>query len=336
LASAHSLPAGAQPGSRATGKDEQAATADRLFEEGRWLAKAGRFKEACQRFVQSDALEHTFGTTVNLGDCAERDGQLALAWQRFDDAARTAERDGSRELAKFARDRAAALAPKLCTVVIRIADPAAPGLTILFGDRALQPAAEIGTLVEPGEVSVTISAAKTPPMHQILACAAGAITFVHFPEMAPPVEPATGPVAADATTATARLAEPPSKADDHAAADAPGHGYRVGAVVTGAFAGVALVTGGVLGALADRRQNAAHAECPSTQQTCDRAANANELIRSGHNLAVSANVAFGIGAAAAITSGVLWYVRRKHATSGVAVMPAASPNQVAITALGTF
>src|ERR1043165_6688710 len=72
----------------------QLADADRLFEEGRALAKDGRYAEACVRLGQSDAIEHTYGTAVNLGDCAEREGHPDRAWRLFDDAAHKAERDG--------------------------------------------------------------------------------------------------------------------------------------------------------------------------------------------------------------------------------------------------
>src|SRR5204863_8164314 len=79
------------------------ARADQLFAEGRALAKARRFAEACERFAASDALEHTFGTTVNLGDCAARDGHLARAWQLYSDAAQLAESDGAPDRTRFAR-----------------------------------------------------------------------------------------------------------------------------------------------------------------------------------------------------------------------------------------
>lgn len=307
-----------------------AATADRLFEEGRLFAKAGRFKEACQRFSQSDVLKRTFGTAVNLGDCAERDGHLALAWQLFDDAARTAERTGSRELAKFARDRAAALAPRLCTVVVRVADPTLAGLTMMVGDRTLQPAAEVGTLVEPGEVSVTIDAANTPPLHQSLPCAAGAITFVHFPALTPAIEP-VGAAAAPSVVAVAPV-EP-----DHRATDAPSSfHYQALAVGAGVLGAAALVAGIGFGVSAKNAQDAAHQACPSEQQGCADAGRANELIRTGHSRAITADVAFGISAAAAIGAGMLWVVGRRRDAHGVAIAPVATPNQIALTAGGSF
>lgn len=46
--------------------------ADRLFEEGRGLAKDGKYSEACARFTKSFEIEHVLGTELNLADCEEK------------------------------------------------------------------------------------------------------------------------------------------------------------------------------------------------------------------------------------------------------------------------
>jgi hypothetical protein len=135
----------------------QQSDADRLFEQGRMLAKQNRFAEACECFTRSDALQRTFGTAVNLGDCAKRDGRAALAWQLYDDASRLADRDGDADLAKFARQRASSVASELCTLVVRIEDPAVVS-TVRIAGHQVPPAAEIHELVEPGKVDVVMAA----------------------------------------------------------------------------------------------------------------------------------------------------------------------------------
>jgi hypothetical protein len=147
-------------------------------EEARALAKASRYTEACVRFAQSDAIVHTFGTAVNLGDCAERDGHPDRAWRLYDDAAHKAERDGATDRARFARDRAAALAPMLCTVIVTIAYPTIPGLTIHIDDRDVPPAPQIRTLVEPGRIEVVVSAPSVPEQRRTLYGAAGSVVSV--------------------------------------------------------------------------------------------------------------------------------------------------------------
>src|SRR5438874_1754891 len=121
----HAGPAAhAEPAESVRDGGHSTADADRLFEEGRLLAKQDRFAEACDRFAKSDAIRRTFGTAVNLGDCAKRDGHARLAWQLYDDAARCAERDGAADLARFARLRARSVAGELCTIIVAIEDPA--------------------------------------------------------------------------------------------------------------------------------------------------------------------------------------------------------------------
>lgn len=97
---------------------------------------------------------------------------------------------------------------------------------------------------------------------------------------------------------------------------------------------LAVAAGGVLGAMAKRKQRDAHDLCPDASMACDGAPRANELIRSGHNLAIEADIAFGVGAAAAITAGVLWLTSAPPGR--IAVVPAASPEHIAVTARWSF
>jgi hypothetical protein len=138
-----------------------AVAADRLFEDGRTLAKQGAAAEACKRFEQSYALKHTFGSAVNLGDCARRDGHMGRAWQLYGEAARAAEHDGAANLAQFARDRAAAIAPHLCAVVVAISGPNREGATVRIAGGEAAPANRAGSwiaLVDPGDIEVRVDA----------------------------------------------------------------------------------------------------------------------------------------------------------------------------------
>jgi hypothetical protein len=169
------------------------ATADRLFAEARAFAKANRLAEACERFAQSDAIERTFGTAVNLGDCAARDGHPGRAWQLYDAAAELADRDGASDLARFARDRAAALVPALCTVVVTVAEPTTPGLTIRINDRDQHPAAEIRAFVDPGDIEVVIAVRGQPPLRRTLHGVAGSVVALEVPAAAQPSGPSPTP-----------------------------------------------------------------------------------------------------------------------------------------------
>ena len=57
----------------------QTAESTKLFEEGRALAKAGNFTEACAKFETSLSLDPAVGTKLNFADCHEHLGHFALA-----------------------------------------------------------------------------------------------------------------------------------------------------------------------------------------------------------------------------------------------------------------
>lgn len=107
----------------------------------------------------------------------------------------------------------------------------------------------------------------------------------------------------------------------------------VGTATTGVLA---LAAGAILGSSARSRENDAHALCGDPQLTCDASAHANDLLRSGHNLAIDANIAFGAAAVATIAAGVLWFTGAPESHPRVAVVPAASSGQVILTATGSF
>lgn len=176
------------------------ADADRWFQEGRALAKQGRFAEACALFTQSDAIKRTFGTAVNLGDCANRDGHARLAWQLYSEATRLADRDGAVDLARFSRQRASSVASALCTIVVTLEDSAVTGLTVRIGGRDVPPATEIRELVEPGEVDVVIATPSAQVVRKARCSTAGELATVavsvdrlRAAALSPPAGPATPP-----------------------------------------------------------------------------------------------------------------------------------------------
>src|SRR5439155_15077222 len=96
--------------SAAFADDKQDAAA--LFEQGRELVRADKFAEACDLFERSYRFDPAPGTELNLGDCHEHLGHVAEALRHFDHAAAQFELAHD-ERAKYARDRRAALEPRL-------------------------------------------------------------------------------------------------------------------------------------------------------------------------------------------------------------------------------
>lgn len=161
------------------------AESTRLFEEGRALAKDGKYEEACAKFDKSLQLDRAPGTLLNYGDCHEHLGHFALAWRLFDEAARASEQENNAERAKFARDRAQALVPKTSTIVVKLATPDAPGLTVTIAGRTATPAAEIREVVDPGVVTIEIAAPNLTSFTKTERAEPGLRIVVDVPALAP-------------------------------------------------------------------------------------------------------------------------------------------------------
>lgn len=130
----------------------------KLFEEGRALAKDGKYEEACAKFEKSLALDRAPGTLLNYGDCHEHLGHLGLAWRLYDEAARASDKEKNADRAKYARERAQALVPKTSTVVVRLAQKDVATVSLTINGEAAQPAAEVREVVDPGDVTVEVNA----------------------------------------------------------------------------------------------------------------------------------------------------------------------------------
>ena len=101
------------------------AAAQSLFDEGRKLMTAGKYAEACPKLAESQKLDPGVGTQFHLADCYEKMGQTASAWAGFLEAASAAKSMGQSDREKVARDRAAALAPRLSKLTITSAEATA-------------------------------------------------------------------------------------------------------------------------------------------------------------------------------------------------------------------
>ena len=98
------------------------AAAELLFTEARQLVSEGKYTEACPKFAQSQQLDPATGTLLNLADCYERAGKTASAWMTWLDAATAAKATGQTDRERLARQRSAALQPRLVYLTIKVPD----------------------------------------------------------------------------------------------------------------------------------------------------------------------------------------------------------------------
>jgi tetratricopeptide (TPR) repeat protein len=303
---------------------EPKAEGTRLFEEGRELAKAGKFAEACEAFQKSFAIDRAPGTSLNYGDCLEKLGQLRKAWQMYDDAAREFDKVNDAR-GKFARERANAVAPKLGTLTVRVAEPKLPGLIVKIANESLPPQAQMVERYEPGAIEVTATAPGKTPFSITARTAAGANVNVEIPALA----------ASDGNTTTSPIPQPdptPPNLRDTGRKDPKRVKLAIG---LGAGGGVALIVGGILALSARSSYNDAIDSMKCSEATGKLVCNqdgADQVNSAGTRANVA--TAFTIGGGLLAAAAVVLYVTAPRET--LAVTPMASATSVGLGISGAF
>src|ERR1700735_2048415 len=78
---------------RAQGSTAKVA-AETLFEEGRRLMTDGKAAEACPKFAESQKLDPSPATLLNLASCYEKTNRPATAWATYKEGASAASAAG--------------------------------------------------------------------------------------------------------------------------------------------------------------------------------------------------------------------------------------------------
>lgn len=293
VASARS--AGAQP-------EDRRAAAQALFEQGKALVEAGRFKEACPKLADSQRLDPGIGTSLWLADCYENNGQTASAWAQFKEAAAAAAmQKDARE--KLARARAENLEKKLARLLIVVTDQAKAAGVIVRRDGLDVGSTEIGNPlpVDPGPHEVTASAPGRRPWRTTVTIAAQPVTTT---VSVPPLDPLPeAPAAAASAPAPSGAREEPAGGTQRA----------IGLVLAGlgvASAGVGTYFSFDAKAKYDRSNDSGHCN----DNRCD--ADGKRLRSDATTEATIATIAIGAGAAAIIGGAILYFTApRSHAVS---------------------
>lgn len=114
------------------------AASDILFKDAKRLVAEGRVNDACPKFAESQRLDPTPGTLLNLGNCYEQSkpARTASAWGAFRQAEVMAKQRGDAERQQEAARRALALEAALSKVTIQVApDARLPGLEVKWDAR---------------------------------------------------------------------------------------------------------------------------------------------------------------------------------------------------------
>lgn len=294
---------------------DQAVQAKQLWEDGRKLAASGKYQQACDVLAKSYALDPAIGTELNIGDCQEHLGHLAIAWHLFEDAAN---KDSDADRAKYARGRADALTGKLATAIVKLPDASTVGLVLEIGGELVPPAAEVQTKVDPGSVVVELGVPGHPTQTRTRPAKAG--ETVTFDFAVAPRAVTSPPTEAQAPTTTVSVEQ-------------RAHGRVVLAEGLVAGGGALLLTSVGVALYAKSKYGdevGPGRPCDSTVHCSDQAAidKVNHAIR----IADAATVIGLVGLAAAVAGGVVWATAPK----AFVVAPEASSQGAGITLSGTF
>lgn len=179
------------------------AQARSLFREARALMEQQRYAEACPKLQESLRIDPGMGTQFNLAHCWEKLGLTASAWGLFLDVASAAQQTSQRAREASARERAAALEPRLSRLRVDVPD-SVPGLTIVVaGDELGQGAWSAAMPIDPGSYHIEANAPdKQPWSRDVVVDGEGTTTSVEVPllkDIAPVVEPPDPELAQAAT-----------------------------------------------------------------------------------------------------------------------------------------
>jgi hypothetical protein len=292
----------------------QSGGAVALYNQGYRLLDEGKIAEACEAFEASIRAQPGAGTYIALGQCRERNHQLASAWSAYI-AAQARARDEEKK--KFASARIAALEPRLSYLTVMVSPASrAVGVTIARNGTRIDPLLWNSPLpIDGGDYAIEARApGHEPRTIQVHVPGEGGKITAAVPDLESEVAPSPPP---PGWTTRRKLA--------------------VGAFATGA---AAAIIGTALGLWAKQDHDQANELCPG--DPCGRSEQANPLRDSAHDLAIGADIAFGIAGAAVIAGAYLWFTDTRPTSDGasptpaVAIAPAVSPGRFAVTAAWRF
>ena len=283
------------------------AKADELFNQGRQLLEAGKYKAACQKFEQSLQEADALGTRLNLALCMEKRGRAYSAMLKFEDTAERARREGDPGSEQAAREHAAAMKELVPTITVQLTRPA-PGTKIVLTrpdepDQVISEGATQTDPTDPADPDDKLTIRVTAPGHESYSSEPFELpTKAKRVVTIPPLTPTGGVVDPPVTTA------PKSRRKL----------YAVGLGVAGA----GLVTGSALWAYSIQ-QNADGDEYSSSEKT--------KLRFITTPMAVVGVAAIGVGAYLFFTGS-----SSKESRDGTSVVPTVSPEGPGIVVLGHF
>lgn len=331
----------------------QSAEAEQLFSDGMALIKQGKLAQACAAFAASNRIEPRAGTLIQLGDCLERNRQLASAWSAYKDAVGRAKDPRKRA---YAAGKVAALEPRLSYVTVQVIDDnRSDGLVITRDGKSFDAALWNRALpLDGGSYRIAARApgridwettVQVPFDNGKLTVAVPKLKELPVAVRPPPPpepresresrgsqEPRESPESPASSVVVAAPGAPPALTGT---VESPSSGMFTGtrklAVGLASVSVASLAAGIALGVTANGKKNDAFALCPDAR-SCEDADDANDQLSSSHTWATAANVAYGLSVVSVGVAAVLWFTGgpSREQPRGISVRPSVTPSAVGI------
>jgi hypothetical protein len=294
----------ASAGSAAAQSSKVAAQA--LFEDGRTLVTQGRFAEACPKFAESEKLDPSASTLLNLASCYEKAGKTATAWETYKEAASSASAINRQDYVAIAQKRAGLLEPTLTKLTVTVG-------ALVDGLVVKRDGVEVGRAlfgvaipIDPGAHLIEASAPKKKPWSTSLDAkdpsASLTVTIPALedaPDTTPPVvvPPPAPPVVAPPSTTPPPTPPPPPPSS--------GSSQATIGIVVGVVGIVGVGLGSAFALSAKSKYNDSLTACsPVNPNLCSQSGvDQRNSARTSGNIA---SVAFAVGGVALATGIVLW------------------------------
>jgi hypothetical protein len=277
--------------------------AEKLFREGRAALASGDLIVACSKFEESQKLDASAGTVLNLADCYERSGKHASALLAYREAARQAGLRGRKDWLDTASARAAALEKIVPTMVIRVVAAASSSgdVEVTRDDVKVDPSTYNTNIpVDAGEHVIRATAPGKEAWTTTVKMMKGAREVIEVPALKS---------SSSSSSPTPTPTPTPTTPTPIVINEADGSSQRTIGLI-GIGVGVAgLLAGGLTGALASSSLDDAKADCPSYPDRCRPAG--DEANGRAETFALVSTISFIAGGVILVGGTVLFLTAKK-------------------------
>lgn len=169
------------------------AAAQSLFEAGRALMDQQRYDEACPKFEESQRIDPSAGTLLNLGRCLELRGKTASAWAAYKQTIALGNSTNKPRQVAAAEQYLAELTPRLSKLEVAVTAEV-PGLKIKTGSLELSEGSRgVAVPIDPGTYALVAEAPGYETWRGEVTVREGASERVVVPELKRTAEPPPPP-----------------------------------------------------------------------------------------------------------------------------------------------